>query len=1193
MDIVRLAINKPVGVAVAVLLLVMFGLIGVGAIPVQLVPQVDRPVITVTTNWVGRSPDEIVDEITREQEDVLKDVSNLKSMRSMSNQGSATIELEFTLGTEMSRALQEVSDSLRQVPEYPEEVDEPVITSATGGNDQPIAWIILDVDPEKRHLVPDFDISTLQKRLEDEVAPYLERIGGVAEVNVIGGRDREARVYVDMNALAQRDLSPDDVARALREENRNTSAGSIEEAKRDYRVRVTGQFETVDDILRTIVAFRDGTPVYVSDVATAELGHERQRGFVRSNGTRSIAINAVRETGANTIEVMNELRARLQDVRENILPRLHPEAGPHLRLRQVYDETDYIESSIDLVTQNLYVGGGIAAVVLLLFLRSFVSTGVIAMAIPISVIGTFLMLLAFGRTLNIISLAGLAFAVGMVVDNAIVVLENIYRRLREGEAPLTAAYRGGREVWGAILASTLTTIAVFVPILTIQEEAGQLFRDIALAIVAAVTLSLLVSITVIPSACSRWLRRPEKHGRLRTAWDTLFGIAPALGALTDRIGRVMLWVMSGWRGWTIRPAVILFLMVASLVGAVWLAPPLDYLPTGNQNLVFGGMSLPGGYSQDQMTSIAERLEAQIQPYQDAAEHPEKLSQLSPIRRFAFGGGPPPPPFEPTGVEHYFIGSFNGGMFVGARSQDPARVVPIGTLVSNAMATIPDARGFAAQRSIFQSGGGGANNAILVDIAGPDLERVRVAAERVREKAAQLYGQRGAQSEPTNFNLPQQEFRVELTRTARELGVRTADLETTIRSLFDGAFAGEFRTAGDAIDLVLLPKGGRLSSLSELPSVPVKTPAGPVVPLDTLVEIRRDQAPEQIRRIERLPGVTIQITPPADLALEEVLAQIRTEILTPLREQRVIDGSMRVLLEGTAAQLDEVKAALFGAAPIDRTRAGWQRFMELAGYGLAVVGVAGLVWGVARGAARKNRWFIYGGAGALGLFGLLAALLISVALMPELGTARFVWALAVTYLLMCALFESFVYPLVIMITVPLAVVGGFLGLKIVHETTLANPYLSTQQLDVLTMLGFVILIGIVVNNAILIVHQSLNFMRGEDGSGLSRDPLEAIAMSVKTRIRPIFMSTATSVGGMAPLVFFPGAGSEMYRGLGSVVIGGLLVSTLFTLALTPLLLSLVLDMSRGLSDLLGRKSEVEKLAEKQRGEEETAPALQPA
>ncbi len=1181
MNIVGLAIKKPVGVAVGVLLIVMFGMIGLGAIPVQLVPQVDRPQITVNTGWPGRSPDEIVDEITREQEDVLKNVSDLKSMRSMSNQGSAEISLEFYVGTDISRALQEVSDALRQVPEYPEEVDEPVITSAEGGNDSPIAWIILDVAPDARDRFPDFDISTLQDQLDDEVGPFLERIGGVAEFNIFGGREREVRVYMDLTALAQRDLNPSDVAQALRSENRNTSAGSIEESKRDYRVRLTGQFETIDDVLGTIVAYREGVPVYLRDIATAEMGYQRQRGFVRSNGTRSIAMNAIRETGANTIEVMEELQARLDDVRRDVLPRLHPEVGPHLRLRQVYDETDYINSSISLVSQNLYVGGGIAAFVLLLFLRSFVSTGVIALAIPISVVGTFLVMLALGRTLNIISLAGLAFAVGMVVDNAIVVLENINRRLREGEPPMTAAYRGGREVWGAILSSTLTTIAVFVPILTIQEEAGQLFRDIALAIVGAVSLSLIVSITVIPAACSRWLRTPTKHGKLRTAWDDLFGIAPMLGRLTDKAGRGMLWAMSGWRGWTVRPLVIAFLTIASLAGAVALAPPLDYLPTGNQNLVFGGMLLPGGYSQDQMTSIAERLEAELQPYQDAAGDDEELASLASIPRQPIAGEEQAP-FEPVAIRHYFIGAFGGGMFAGARSDDDSRVVPVGTLLSNAMQTIPDTFGGASQTSIFRGVGGGSGNAILIEIAGADLERVQRAAEGVFNAAAPVYGYANTRPTPTNFNLPQQEFRVELTRAARELGVRTGDLSTAIRTLFDGAFVGEFRTAGDAVDIVLLPEGGRLTNLSRFPSVPVKTPAGPVVPLDTLVTLRRDQAPEQIRRIERLPGVTIEITPPSELALEEVMAQIRADILSPLRESGVIDPSMRITLEGTAAQLDEVKAALFGSAHSDRQPAAWQSVFKVIAGGLVVLGAIGLVFGAARGVAAKRASLIYGGVGAFGLSLLIGALVFGAALHPEFGTARFVWALAVTYLLMCALFESFVYPIVIMITVPLAVVGGFLGLKIVHNQTLADPYVATQQLDVLTMLGFVILIGVVVNNAILIVHQALNFMRGEHG--LAREPLEAVAMSVKTRIRPIFMSTATSVGGMAPLVLFPGAGSEMYRGLGSVVIGGLLVSTVFTLALTPLLLSLVLDMTRGFDELLGRKNEVEKLAERETRDE---------
>ncbi len=305
----------------------------------------------------------------------------------------------------------------------------------------------------------------------------------MATVNVFGGREREARVLADPVALAQRGLNHLDVVNALSGENQNVSAGSIAEGKRDYRVRLVGQFSTPEQLLDTVVAYRDGYPVYVRDVATVEIGHEKQSGFVRSLARPAIAINVIRQSESNVLDIMEELKVRLEDVREKMLPNVSGESsagpiGPDLRLRQVYDETVYIKSSISLVTQNLWIGGGIAVMVLMLFLRNWRATGIIAVAIPISVIGTFLILLALGRTLNVISLAGLAFAVGMVVDNSIVVLENVDRRLKLGESVMTASWRGGKEVWGAVLASTLTTVAVFVPVLTIQEEAGQLFGDI-------------------------------------------------------------------------------------------------------------------------------------------------------------------------------------------------------------------------------------------------------------------------------------------------------------------------------------------------------------------------------------------------------------------------------------------------------------------------------------------------------------------------------------------------------------------------------------------------------------------------------------------------------------------------------------------------------------------------------------------
>ncbi|MEL7484887.1 MAG: efflux RND transporter permease subunit, partial [Planctomycetota bacterium] len=697
MDVVRLAISKPVGVTVGVLLLVMFGLIGLTAIPVQLTPTVDRPEITVETSWPGRSPQEIVDEITKEQEERLKNVANLKTMTSVSSEGQSTISLEFYIGTDVSRALQETSDALRQVPDYPDEVDEPTIKAADGASENAIAWIIIDLDPEVAAKHPDFDITTLYDRLDKEVKPFLERIDGVAEINIFGGREREVRVLADNEALALRGLNIGDLITALRGENTNVSAGSLAEGKRDYRVRVVGQFETQEDVLSTVVSYRDGKPVYVRDVADVEFSHQKKRGFVRAFGNPSIAMNCIRQSGANVVEVMDELKLRLDEVRAEILPTLHPAAGPDLRMRQVYDETIYIDSSIQLVTQNLYVGGAIAALVLLLFLRSFVTTGVVALAIPISVVGTFLVMLGLGRTLNVVSLAGLAFAVGMVVDNAIVVLENIYRRVQEGDPPMTAAYRGGKEVWGAILASTLTTVAVFIPVLTIEEEAGQLFRDIAIAIVASVVLSLIVSITVIPAACSRWLKpKRQRVGPLRAAWQDLFGLGPLLGKLVAGFGSLLAFVQRGVLGWTVRPLIIVVMAGLSIAGALTLAPPLDYLPAGNRNLVFGGMLIPPGMSVDEMTEFANRIEDQVLPYMEHVLEAEgrDVSSLDVITEPLEDGKVLV--YEPVPVSNFFIGAFGGGMFAGAVSGEDQVVIPVGQLLTNAMNTLPDTFGGAQQ-----------------------------------------------------------------------------------------------------------------------------------------------------------------------------------------------------------------------------------------------------------------------------------------------------------------------------------------------------------------------------------------------------------------------------------------------------------------------------------------------------------------
>ncbi len=1172
MDIVRYSIARPVTIAVGVILIVMFGLIGFGAIPIQLTPNVDEPIITVETGWTGRTPEEIIDEIVKEQEEVLKNLNGLKKMTATASEGASTITLEFFVGTDPEKARTEVSDSLRQVPDYPDEVDEPVIQDAENTPDGAITWIILDIAPKHREAAEGFDITTLLDAIDRRLKPELERVDGVAVVNVYGGREREMRVEIDNEKLALLNLNHLQVLEALRNENRNVSAGTISEGKRDYRVRVIGQFASEQDILDTVITYRDGDPVFVKDVAVVRLDHVKRRGFVRSMGNEAIAINAIQRSGSNVMKVMEGIRGKLDVIKEDVLPGLHPVQGKHLRIRQVYDETVYINSAISLVTQNLWVGGGIAILVLLVFLRSFVATGVIALAIPISVIGTFLVLLVLGRTLNVISLAGLAFAVGMVVDNGIVVLENIDRHRAMGKPPVRAAYEGGKEVWGAVLASTLTTVAVFVPILTIQEEAGQLFRDISLAIVASVSLSLLVSITVIPAACAHFFGERKTHVKrpIRDAITSLFGLAPTLAFLTDRYAQLIGWLMTGWRGWTVRPAIIAVMAIASLVGAVVLMPPADYLPAGNKNLVFGGLLIPPGYSVEQREMIAERIEAKVGPYLQDPDLPAiDESTLADIVDGQTGHT-----FNPVRANNFFIGAFGTQMFCGGTSINPERVKPIGFLLSGAMSGVPDSYGGAGQSSLFgRSFGGG--TAIDVEILGPDLAKVTDAMNQLFNALGRSpdFGYTSLRGTPSNFNLDQPETRVHVSDLGLELGLRPSDMGTAVRALFDGAYAGDFQTENKAIDIRLLPKGGSLEHLQQLADIPIATPAGPIVPMESLIRFDEGTAPQEIVRVEELPAIRLAVTLPDGMPVAEGQELLESQFIAPLRASGAIDRTMQVRYEGTAAKLDQVYSALLGDKTTPKSasvRTGvyfFGIFVMLIALGCSVFSAVKAT----RAEAHPTR-LLYGAIGFLCLGAILAGLAIGFGTNPQLVTARFIWALVVTYLLMCALFESFVYPFVVMFSVPLAVVGGFAGLSIVHKQTLADPLIGVQNLDVLTMLGFVILVGIVVNNAILIVHQSLNYLRGfdkdDEGNPIKLGMHDAVIESVRTRIRPVFMSTLTSVGGMLPLVLFPGAGSELYRGLGSVVVGGLMVSTVFTLMLVPLTLSLVLEMTAGMARVFG-------------------------
>ena len=1094
MDLIRFSIRNPVKVAVGVILTVLFGLLALEAIPIQLTPDVERAVVTVSTFWPGRSPEEVEKSIVVEQEEKLKTLQGLWQMTSSAELGRAWVTLEFNVGFPISRALQEVANRLDEVRSYPPDVERPVMRASDSASDDAVAYCLLQAQD------PDFEMARVYDYADQNVKPALERIPGVSEVGIYGGRQHQVQVQFDPAALAQRGISLLDLRNALQLDNVNESAGDLAHGRQDVRFRVLGQFDSLEPIRQTIVKVdAQGVPIRIADIADVTLCLEKKVNFAQSKGQTSMSLYVKRETGTNVLTVTDEIRRVVDELNApgGILPSYENDRYG-IRLRRVADDSYYIRRAVGLVRENLLLGGSLAVIVLLMFLRSTRPTLIIAVAIPISVIGTFVVMALTGRNLNVISLAGLSFAVGMVVDNAIVVLENIDRHLALGETPAEAAYRGTKEVWGAILSSTLTTVAVFAPVLTIQEEVGQLFYDIALAICAAVILSLVVSISVVPTACSKFLRHHQAaRGPLARSARSLFGLAPLSAWGCDAFSRLIrLLIYPSLPGAWLRLMIIAVITITA-IGASWmLMPPASYLPDGNKNFSFGMMFNPPGYSLEQNTLVAKRLEAAVRPYWEA-ENSEQAAAIGPLIDMQTGE---PIAKVPALDEFYFVVS-RGRVFMITTSKDTENVRPVKAILNRAMSQIPGSYGSASQRSIFGRNIGGSNS-VQVDIVGADLTRLKDSAARLQVELMDEFSKFAIRSDPMSFNEagPERQLVIDQVR-AKELGLNVQSLALAARALVDGAIVGDFTYEGDNIDLVLV-RNPQLEvspdQLLEMPLAITETDGREtILPLGELVHFVEADASQSIRRIEQRRAVSFTVNPPPEMALEEAQTRIE-ELVAQLRLAGGMASDVQVQMSGNADKLTQVRTALLGHWD------GW-----------------------------------------------------NLASLKSVGLSRLFLALVITYLLMSALFESFLYPFVIMFSVPLAAVGGFIGLRLVR---ILEP---TQQLDTLTMLGFVILIGVVVNNAILLVHQALNFMRGlgesEQDFCEPLPPREAIRESVKTRIRPIFMTTATSVIGMLPLVLAPGAGSELYRGLGAVVVGGLVCSTLFTLVVVPLLFSLVLDV----------------------------------
>lgn len=1024
--LLRLAIRRPVSVLCAVLLVVLFGALSTLQLPIQLAPDIAIPTLTVTTAWPGSAPTEVEMEILEEQEDALKSVPGLVTMKSEARADQGQITLEFEVGTSVEESLVRVSNRLSQVPRYPEAAREPVIATSNNAG-PPLAVITI-------RAADGANVDAYRTWVDKQILPQLERIRGVSGIRLIGGRDQELHINFDPAALAARGLTIGGVARAVQGELRDVSGGDITLGKRRLLVRTPVAPDEPVELERVVLgADASGTPIVLGDVAEVRVGLRKRTAMAMSDDRPSLVLLLWREAGTNVLEVTEDIKAKVRELDEQ---RFAPEG---LEFRLISDQVGYINSALALVQQNLMLGGALAIIVLLLFLRSVGASLLIGISIPVCVVGTMLGMSLLGRTVNVVSLAGMAFAVGMVVDNAIVVLESIDSWRARVDSAAEAAYRGVSEVFGAILASTLTTAIVFVPVIAWQDEVGELLRDIAVAISMAVGFSLVVSVLAIPSFAARVLK-PKPRG------EQVGGALTRAGAGVRRmIGRQAAFVS----GSTLRALLLVVLGVALTVGAaIRFLPPMEYLPTGNRNLVFGILVPPPGYSVDEMERVGDEVQGEM------ARH---------------RGGPDDP--APAIARSFYVGDPNR-VFMGAVAEDPEDIKAVLAFYRETEAKIPGMFSVATQASLFGRAIGG-GRAVEVEVSGTSLAEIIGAGGTLLGAIREAIP--GAQIRPIpslDLGAPELHARPRRDESAA-LGVGGAELGLAVDALVDGAIIGEYGREGEPkIDVVLraAPRDGRPVATPEaLATAPVATASGALVPMSRLVRIEERPGPTVIQRIERRRAITLQVSPPETLALEDAMRRIREDVLAGLRERGGLPDGIDVTLSGTAGQLEGAKT----------------RFAQV----------------------------------------LLLALVIS-------------------YLLLAALFEDFFAPIAVLVTVPLAAAGGVLGLRLVDAT------LGSQPLDMMTAMGFLILLGVVVNNAILVVDGALaRLRRGE--------PLAAaVRGAVEGRVRPIFMSSLTSLAGLLPLVLFPGSGSELYRGVGAVVLGGLALSTVLTLYMTPSLFTLL-------------------------------------
>jgi len=1039
MKIIDTSVKRPIGVIMIVIALIMMGTISLKNLAIDLYPQLNLPISVIVTTYNGAAPQEVEKLVTKPIEGSVGTIEGIKNLSSISAPDQSIVITQFDWGSNMDEKINSIRDKVDLVAQFlPNEAKKPLILKLDP-TAMPIARLSVsgDMDPGR-----------LSQIAEDVIKPRLERTPGVASVSLMGSKEKEVKVEISPVYLNGYGLGLNQIIQALAGENLSATAGTMDKGDQELQLRINGEFESVEDIKNVLISLPKGGTVRLGAIANITETYKDVTEITRVSGKPSLSFDISKKSDGNTIKVANELYKSMDDIK-TVLPE-------GVKIDTVYDLSIFIRQSVDNVVQNLVVGGLLAVLVLFLFLRNVRSTLIIGLTMPIAVITTFNLIYFTGESLNLLTLGGLALGIGMMVDSAIVILENIFRYREQGYNMVEAAKEGSKEVGPAVIASALTTVAVFLPIVFVNGLAAELFRPLALTVSFSLIASLLASLTIVPMLSAKLLSANEKEPNMATGIKGLFyKILFSFERLLDKVygiySRSLKWALKHRK-------TVVIVTLALIVGTFALVPMVgvEFIPSMDQGEVNIDVTMPQGTLLSETDQTLGKL----------VDRMLEIKEVSTIFTTAGGGG---------ALTHGPSNSGIGNLYI--------KLVPLAERTRSTDEIMEQMRdltkkipGAEIKVSQIQSGGFGSSSPISIKVAGDDLEVLDQIANKIK---ADVEGVEGTRNVVNSLEEGRPEMQIIVDRKkASQFGLSYAQIMSTVKTGFNGEIATRYRQDGDELDVrVTLPEEYK-QDMSQIKDILLQSPMGGQIPLKEVAKLVQVKGPAQIDREDQKRQVTVS----SDIVGRD-LGSITTDIQANIDKMNLPDGYFVTI----GGQVEDMQDA-FGS--------------------------------------------------------LIYALILAVFLV---------------YMVMAVQFEAISYPFIIMFSMPATFIGIIVGLVV-----------TGRSLSIPAFIGVIMLAGIVVNNAIVLVDY-INIMRKK---GLER--AEAILVAGPNRLRPILMTTLTTILGLIPLTLGIGEGSETQAPLATVVVFGLSFSTIVTLLLVPVIYTMVDDFEQWMSRKFNKKRSSESI-----------------